>query len=434
MGYWYRPSYKNYTDDSVLSTVLDRAIKDSDNSDITFQQCFLHNSLSDLTGRNVPACLLDYAGHKYPSQMVVGGISYNLYTVDFAGQANLSAIQYMRTQLTNYNAANVNLQSKLQALLNREVSLSERQDISLAWEEAMLNYYLPLYRKEASTAFGSGQNYSSQSLVMYAERSTDDSLAEVSKVNTGLLIGAAVLIAVYTAATMINIRSSIFTHVGLILWGLTTVVIGTGRALGISTYWGVDFTVLTTNVIPFVALALGLHHIFIVSHAYAREVSMATSTTKVLTKVMGETGPSIAFTMFVTLTAVLIAASTREIIVQLFCWQLATCIVCNYLTLITLFIPAMVLDCDRTLAGKADFGIMACSNDANNEPGFIEAFCMTNYPAELLNTHVRIVVSMVFLAWFAVSIWSGQLWRSIKLCRCYLILVFFSCVLRHRLR
>lgn len=72
-------------------------------------------------------------------------------------------------------------------------------------------------------------------------------------------------------------------------------------SLGLSCYFGIDFTPVSTAVVPFLALGIGVDDMFVLLRTYAREVKAGGSRQHIMTRVVGEAGPSVLFTSFTNL-------------------------------------------------------------------------------------------------------------------------------------
>lgn len=407
LGYWHRQSYLDYANDAEVLSVIDRAIKDTSDTTITFADCFRHNTKADLTGRDVPACFLTFSGTKSPHQLVVGGLTYGS-TLDFAGKASLSRVDSMRTVLINFNEGHPAFADSIAETLGRTLSISEREEVQRAFEQAIIDHYAPLYAKSSSSSFGSGGAFAEESLLMNVERSSSDALAALSEFDQNLLIGAGVLMLIYAAFTVLNMHSSVYTHVGLMIWGVVCILLATAASFGLSGYAGIPLTPIATSVVPFLAIGVGVDDLFVLTQTYAREVVKGKSVKGTVTAVLGEAGPSITFTSLINLTAFLIAAATPIQVVRLFCFQMAISVFFNYAAIMTLIVAALVLDCKRTLSDRADCGVKLChKEEESTEPGPVARVCATSYPSFLMNNFVRAFVLVFFTAWFGVSIWSA---------------------------
>ena len=85
------------------------------------------------------------------------------------------------------------------------------------------------------------------------------------------------------------------------VWGMIVVAGAIFASLGLSCYFGVDFTPVSTAVVPFLALGIGVDDMFVLLRAYAREAKDGGKAKHIMTRVIGEAGPSVLFTSFTNL-------------------------------------------------------------------------------------------------------------------------------------
>lgn len=74
-------------------------------------------------------------------------------------------------------------------------------------------------------------------------------------------------------------------------------------------------------------------------------------------------GPSVLFTSITNVVAFFVASTVPIEIVRLFCLQMGLTEILNFLSLLLIFLPLMVLDCHRTLVGRGDMGVVCCPKE-----------------------------------------------------------------------
>ena len=253
---------------------------------------------------------------------------------------------------------------------------------------------------------------------------SSDTLADVAGIDPGFLVGAVVVLLVYAGASMFNANSLVHSHAGLIMFGVLCILLSTGAAIGFSGYCNVKSSPITTNVVPFLSIGVGVDDLFVMMGAYAQEMAAGGDVSTIMAKTLGLSGPSVLFTSTVNFVAFLIASTTPISVVRQFCQQMAVSVVANWLILHTLFLGAMVLDALRSKAGKKDLGMPACTTtckrdldrhraaedvaQTDEDMGPLNRFCLRSYPKLLLSNPMRFVTLVFFAAWFGVSCWSGE--------------------------
>jgi hypothetical protein len=131
----------------------------------------------------------------------------------------------------------------------------------------------------------------------------------------------------------------------------------------------------------------------------------------------GGWGPSIAFTTLINLVASLVAAQMPIRVVEYFCYQMAVAVAANLVALLLLFVPAVALDCRRTLAAAAAGGGGGCCRPrrgavaAGGAPGGggggIALFAREWYAPRLLSPAGSAVVLVGFGALCGALAWHG---------------------------
>ncbi len=125
------------------------------------------------------------------------------------------------------------------------------------------------------------------------------------------------------------------------LAGIALVVADTVASLGFTCYLGVPFNATSLQVLPFLALGLGVDDLFLILHCYEATVrdldEFAADRTGAVARVIGNTmsraGPSVTMTTAANFAAFLIGATIPLPAVSSFCLQAAAIEVFNYVFL-----------------------------------------------------------------------------------------------------
>lgn len=136
--------------------------------------------------------------------------------------------------------------------------------------------------------------------------------------------------------------------------------------LGFCALLGIPFNAATTQIVPFLALGLGVHDMFLLTHTYAElsvnEVRSGEQTGVVLKR----TGLSVLLTGLSNFSAFFAAAMIPVPALRVFSLQAAILILFNLAAMLLVF-PAMVsLDLRRRRSGRSD--ILCCCLPALNKP------------------------------------------------------------------
>ncbi|EDQ89682.1 patched like [Monosiga brevicollis MX1] len=398
-GFSQRPSYQELSDTAVRQAISD-AILFTSNPDVTVDMCLQGNTESDYSGDTIKACLLTWASSKVPPPLIYG----DLPTATVNG--TFDQIGAMRSVCLTYNEDHPMFERLINDNFGVNTTSADRLHMHLTHEAAVGEYYEALYQGASGTAFAADSNFSSDNFLYLTERSVDDTIEDASHIDTALVVGAAVVVAFWAALSMVSIYSAVYTHVFLGIWGVIVIALGTAAGLGFSVFIGLDFNPLSLAVVPFMSVGIGVDDMFVLAHAYAREVRQTASVGAVVARAMGEAGPSIAFTTLINFVAFMVASATRVEVVEVFCYQLVIAVIFNFIALFTLFLPVLVWDAYRVLADRAETCIRPCHNqDKALQPGFVEQLFNKYLVPIILSNPGRICILIAFLAWPAVSIW-----------------------------
>eukprot|EP00056_Hartaetosiga_gracilis_P008615 m.124314 g.124314 ORF g.124314 m.124314 type:complete len:1557 (+) comp12952_c0_seq3:165-4835(+) len=384
-GYKYRPSFGDMSTGNITQTILS-AINNTLNADVSSTDCVLGE---------VNACLLAWSARKVPPSVVFG-------------ETTEDAIVSGRVIANNWNENAPLFSSRMETLLNRNLTDAELLEIHLSYEQAVTEYLEPIQGGESNSGYGETEPFASESVDFTLERSVSDEVNAAGETNTELIICAAVILVIYTAFSAYNLWSSIFSHSFVAIWGLIVVVASTGASLGLASLGNLKFTPITTAVVPFLAIGIGIDDMFVILRIYTRECQNRQKQEGLIARVLGEAGPSVTLTSFTNLVAFSIAAMAPIEIVRGFALQMSINIFLNFVFLMIVFVPSLVWDAKRVYAGHADALIMCCHEDGRaRSVTVLDSFFEGMYANVILSRIGRILIPIVFLAWFGIAFWQG---------------------------
>lgn len=140
--------------------------------------------------------------------------------------------------------------------------------------------------------------------------------------------------------------------------GVILVCATAAAGLGFCALLGIPFNATTTQIVPFLALGLGVYEMFLLTHTYAElsvnEVPSGEQTGVVLKR----TGLSVLLTGLCTVSAFFAAAIIPIPVLRTFCLQAGILLLFNLGAMLLIF-PAMIsLDLRRRRSGRRD--ILCC--------------------------------------------------------------------------
>lgn len=190
----------------------------------------------------------------------------------------------------------------------------------------------------------------SHDILAFSSSTLDDILSKYSNPNTlSLCIFVGVTI-VYAVFVSIRYKDPIRGQGAVVIAGVLLIAMSTAAGLGLCAMLGRAFNAATTQVIPFLAVGLGVSHIFTLTHAYAE--SSANDQTKDILK---KAGPTILLSASTAIISFFAAALIPVPALKIFCIQSAI-VMCFNLAASLLVFPAMIsLDLRRRQSGRKDF-------------------------------------------------------------------------------
>lgn len=170
--------------------------------------------------------------------------------------------------------------------------------------------------------------------------------------------------------------------------------------LGFCALLGIPFNAATTQIVPFLALGIGVHDMFLLTHTYAElsvnEVPSGEQTGFVLKR----TGLSVLLTGLSNVSTFFAAAIIPIPALRVFCFQAGILLLFNLAAMLLIF-PAMVsLDLRRRRSGRSD--ILCCclpttskigKNKYFKNNGTIKQAVTTAIPPERRETCTQILTS-----------------------------------------
>lgn len=112
-------------------------------------------------------------------------------------------------------------------------------------------------------------------------------------------------------------------------------------AIGLTTYLGYGLSLISSEVLPFLILAIGVDNMFIITTAFRRAEGEATD--KRLGKALKEIGPSITSAAFCEMLAFIVGVLTKAPALIVFCLIATIAVLFDYIFQITTFVGILSL-------------------------------------------------------------------------------------------
>jgi patched 1 len=233
-------------------------------------------------------------------------------------------------------------------------SPEKASEILNAWQKKFsIEVHKIMHSKSAPTSY---------EVYAFSSAALDEILGKYSNPNP-LCLGIGIFaILVYTAVALYRFDDPVNGQSGVGVFGVILLTITTIAGLGFCALLGIPFNAATTQVVPFLALGLGVDHIFILLNAYASS-GIHEQTGHVLKKA----SLSILFSGTSTSGSFFAAAMIPVPALRVFCLQIAILLTFNLISIILIY-PAMIsFDLRRRKSGRADV-LCCCLPDFSRQP------------------------------------------------------------------
>lgn len=259
-----------------------------------------------------------------------------------------------------------------------------------------------------------------------AERSIEDELDRQSQSDIVTVVVSYLIMFIYILLALgdLNKCSSVFTSARFTLGiiGVAVVLLSVLASLGLFFYLHVPATLIIVEVIPFLVLAVGVDNIFILVQSYQLdERREGEELVDQIGRVVGEIAPSMLLSSLSMSACFFIGTLTDMPAVRMFALYAAVALIINFFLQMTCFIGLFTLDTRRQLDRRLD--IFCCfklpkklaHNTATNSDGsgagrnagresVLYSFFKDLYSSFLLQDKVRMIVLLIFGAWFCLSL------------------------------
>uniref|UniRef100_A0A4X1WA20 SSD domain-containing protein n=1 Tax=Sus scrofa TaxID=9823 RepID=A0A4X1WA20_PIG len=184
----------------------------------------------------------------------------------------------------------------------------------------------------------------------------DDILHAFSEVSATRVVGGYLLMLAYACVTML--RWDCAQSQGAVgLAGVLLVALAVASGLGLCALLGIAFNAATTQVLPFLALGIGVDDIFLLAHAFT-EAPPGTPLQERTGECLQRTGTSVALTSINNMVAFFMAALVPIPALRAFSLQAAIVVGCNFAAVMLVFPAVLSLDLHRRHCQRLD--VLCC--------------------------------------------------------------------------
>ncbi|XP_076812151.1 NPC intracellular cholesterol transporter 1-like [Clavelina lepadiformis] len=287
---------------------------------------------------------------------------------------------------------------------------TEKLNKALAWEKEYVSFMKNFTLNPGNLSV----NFSS-------ERSIEDEINRESSADIMTIVASYLIMFGYVAVALGKFSSCnparIFVDLQLTvgLSGVLIVLCSVAMSLGIFSYAGVPLTLIIVEVIPFLALAVGVDNIFILTqHLQRDERRNKESCEEQIGRVLGEVAPSMFMSSISETVAFFLGGLSNMPAVRTFSMFAGLAIFCDFLLQITCFVAILALDSRRQKSKRYDC-LCCIKSEANVEgenDGILYYLAKNYFSRAVLSKFVRPLVVILFVA---MSCFSGAVLNNIEI-------------------
>ncbi|XP_051713804.2 protein patched homolog 2 isoform X3 [Oryctolagus cuniculus] len=231
------------------------------------------------------------------------------------------------------------------------------QTHDIGWSEEQAGTVLQAWqRRFVQLAQEALPENASQQIHAFSSTTLDDMLRAFSEVSAARVLGGYLLMLAYACVTML--RWDCAQSQGAVgLAGVLLVALAVASGLGLCALLGISFNAATTQVLPFLALGIGVDDIFLLAHAFT-EAPPGTPLQERTGECLQRTGTSVALTSINNMVAFFMAALVPIPALRAFSLQAAIVVGCNFAAVMLVFPAVLSLDLRRRHCQRLD--VLCC--------------------------------------------------------------------------
>eukprot|EP00004_Rigifila_ramosa_P026729 TRINITY_DN8448_c0_g1_i3.p1 TRINITY_DN8448_c0_g1~~TRINITY_DN8448_c0_g1_i3.p1 ORF type:complete len:1140 (+),score=294.48 TRINITY_DN8448_c0_g1_i3:208-3420(+) len=298
-----------------------------------------------------------------------------------------------------------------------DISENHALEIALRWEKSLIDYLS--VRSNEMTNSGSSNQFR---LTFMSARSSSDALSDAAQADFGLIVSSYVLMFFYAIITVLRYPDMVHSRGLLAIFGVCLVMLGVLAALGLASFLGIPFSPISTQVLPFLALGIGVDDLFVMLSTSETSGSLSGSHTDFTVAMLVRSGPSITLTGISNTFAFLLGSLTPIDAVRFFTLQSAIVMMVNYFVLIFALTACISYDFDRISQKKnclcpcigesrgqaPDFSVFRLSGSAALTSYYsvlegLRMFAGNYYAPFLMKKPIKIAVLLIFSVIFSVA-------------------------------
>ncbi|XP_054346377.1 protein patched homolog 2 isoform X2 [Pongo pygmaeus] len=231
------------------------------------------------------------------------------------------------------------------------------QTHDIGWSEEQASTVLQAWqRRFVQLAQEALPENASQQIHAFTSTTLDDILHAFSEVSAARVVGGYLLMLAYACVTML--RWDCAQSQGAVgLAGVLLVALAVASGLGLCALLGITFNAATTQVLPFLALGIGVDDVFLLAHAFT-EALPGTPLQERMGECLQRTGTNVVLTSINNVAAFLMAALVPIPALRAFSLQAAIVVGCTFVAVMLVFPAILSLDLRRRHCQRLD--VLCC--------------------------------------------------------------------------
>ncbi|XP_063976925.1 protein patched isoform X1 [Diachasmimorpha longicaudata] len=280
----------------------------------------------------------------WPEELVVGGGEHNENGYLRRAAALQSVVQLMgEHEFYNYYRNHMKTE-------RIEWTVDKASLIMESWQRAFSDQVKRHLNSSGASALYNSYTFSTITM--------NDILGKYSQFSmTNIAIGCG-LILLYSSIVLLRWKDPVYSQAGIAIAGVLLVCATVAAGLGFCAILGIPFNAITTQIVPFLALGLGVHDIFLLTHTYAELTPKEVPINQQTGVVLKRTGLSVLLKGLSNVAAFFAASIIPIPALRTFSLQAGVLLLFNLAAMLLVF-PAMIsIDLRRRRYGR--FDIFCC--------------------------------------------------------------------------
>lgn len=247
-----------------------------------------------------------------------------------------------------------------------------------------------------------------------SERSIEDELQSEESQNIWYIVISYAAMFLYVSLAIGQFPSKLHSRFMVGLAGILCVLCSVAIAMGTASGFGVGLSMISTEVVPFLILAIGVDFMFIISMGErkykeilnARNPDQPAAHSDIMAEAMREIGPSISAAALSELCAFIVGVMTAIPALSDFCIIAAIALFTNAVFQCTVFVSVLSLDHRRRASGRIDclpcFDIESRPEEKHRE--LVRKFVEKYYVPALFHPITKVAVIIGYVAMMLLSV------------------------------